>query len=126
MSCLPCARCAATACAARATRSSALLHEQLPSWRFYVPTGGQVLWCRLPAGASSTAVTAAAGDLGVRLTPGTRFAADGTLESWLRLPFTRPADDLARIVPVLARAWAAGGGSAADAPPPTDADAFVV
>ncbi|MGN6610863.1 MAG: PLP-dependent aminotransferase family protein [Angustibacter sp.] len=104
----------------------ALLHEQLPAWRFEVPTGGQVLWCRLPAGASSTAVAAAAGDLGVRLTPGTRFAADGTLESWLRLPYTRPADDLRAVVPVLAQAWAASGGTTAGAAPTPDADAFVV
>ena len=105
---------------------AALLREQLPSWRFEVPAGGQVLWCGLPAGTSSTAVATAAGDLGVRLTPGTRFAADGTLESWLRLPFTRAADDLARIVPVLAQAWAASGGTAADSRPVPEADAFVV
>lgn len=105
---------------------AALLREHLPSWRFEVPTGGQVLWCGLPVGASSTAVTAAAAELGVRLTPGTRFAADGTLESWLRLPYARPADELARVVPVLAQAWAASGGTAAETPPATDSDAFVV
>ncbi len=97
-----------------------LLRDQLPQWRFVVPQGGQVLWCELPSG-SSTALTAAVGDLGVRTTPGTRFAADGTLESWLRLPYTRTPDDLAVAVPLLARAWALSGGTPAG-PAPNVAD----
>jgi DNA-binding transcriptional MocR family regulator len=90
-----------------------LMTEQLPDWRFAVPRGGQVLWCTLP-GPRSTAVCDAAAERGLRITPGSRFAADGTLESSLRLPFTRPADELAAAVPLLADAWgqvvgAAGG-----------------
>jgi DNA-binding transcriptional MocR family regulator len=64
-----------------------------------------VLWCRLPHPSSSALATTAA-ELGVRVTPGSRFAADGTLEGWLRLPFTRPTDELERALPLLAQAWA--------------------
>jgi DNA-binding transcriptional MocR family regulator len=101
-----------------------LLGDQLPTWRFSVPSGGQVLWCELPSG-SSTSLTSAAGDLAVRTTPGSRFAADGTLESWLRLPYTRTPDELAAAVPLLARAWAASGGQPAAGPDDAEA-AFVV
>lgn len=82
-----------------------LLAQQLPSWHVPVPSGGQVLWCALPT-PRSTALTAAATDLGMRVTPGSRFAVDGTLEGWLRLPFTPPAAVLERAVPLLAQAWA--------------------
>jgi bifunctional pyridoxal-dependent enzyme with beta-cystathionase and maltose regulon repressor activities len=34
----------------------------------------------------------------VRLAPGPRFGLDGTLERFLRLPFTLPADDLTEAV----------------------------
>jgi len=88
----------------RATLQRLLAHH-LPGWRASQPAGGQVLWCRLPHPSSSALATAAA-ELGVRVTPGSRFAADGTLEGWLRLPFTRPAEELERAVPLLAQAWA--------------------
>jgi DNA-binding transcriptional MocR family regulator len=65
-----------------------------------------VLWCRLPRPASS-ALAQAAQAQGVRVSPGPRFAADGTLESWVRLPFTRPAAELELALPALARAWEA-------------------
>jgi len=81
-----------------------LLRRHLPAWRFAVPSGGQVLWCSLP-GPWAAAVCDAAAERGLRLTPGSRFAADGTLESWLRLPFTRPVPELGQAVPLLADAW---------------------
>jgi DNA-binding transcriptional MocR family regulator len=81
-----------------------LLHERLPSWRFQLPAGGQVIWCELPS-RSSGALAAAVADHGLRITPGSRFAADGTLESWVRLPYTRPVEDLTRAVDALAAAW---------------------
>jgi DNA-binding transcriptional MocR family regulator len=103
-----------------------LLGEHLPGWRVGVPSGGQVLWCRLPH-PSSSALSVAAAELGVRVAPGSRFAADGTLDGWLRVPFTRPVEELERAIPLLARAWArvrpdADLGQPADAA----ADAFVV
>ena len=84
---------------------AAALTEQLPDWRFTRPPGGLSLWCTLPQPLSTALVTAAE-KYGLLLAAGPGFAADGTLEGFLRLPFTQPADELARAVPLLARAWA--------------------
>ncbi|WP_433829398.1 PLP-dependent aminotransferase family protein [Actinoplanes sp. CA-015351] len=73
------------------------LREVLPEWRFIVPAGGVTLWAELD-GPISSALSRAAEDLGVRLAPGPRFGLDGTLERFLRLPFTLPADDLIEAV----------------------------
>jgi DNA-binding transcriptional MocR family regulator len=75
----------------------AALAEQLPEWRFTVPTGGVTLWAELD-GPISSALARAAEDVGVRLAPGPRFGLDGTLERFLRLPFTLAADDLTEAV----------------------------
>ncbi|BBH66980.1 GntR family transcriptional regulator [Actinoplanes sp. OR16] len=69
------------------------IQEMLPEWRFVVPAGGVTLWAELD-GPISSALSRAAEDLGVRLAPGPRFGLDGTLERFLRLPFTLAADDL--------------------------------
>ncbi|WP_229075746.1 PLP-dependent aminotransferase family protein [Actinoplanes sp. DH11] len=73
------------------------LREMLPEWRFVVPRGGVTLWAELD-GPISSALSRAAEDLGVRLAPGPRFGLDGTLERFLRLPFTLAADDLIEAV----------------------------
>jgi DNA-binding transcriptional MocR family regulator len=73
------------------------LREQLPEWRLVVPRGGVTLWAELD-GPISSALSRAAEDVGVRLAPGPRFGLDGTLERFLRLPFTLPPDDLAEAV----------------------------
>ncbi|MFC7548493.1 PLP-dependent aminotransferase family protein [Plantactinospora sp. GCM10030261] len=65
----------------------------LPEWRFTVPRGGVTLWAELD-GPVSSALSRAAEEVGVRLAPGPRFGLDGTLERFLRLPFTLPAPDL--------------------------------
>ncbi|MEU4622833.1 PLP-dependent aminotransferase family protein [Actinoplanes sp. NPDC023801] len=75
----------------------AALGEQLPEWRLVVPRGGVTLWAELD-GPISSALSRAAEDVGVRLAPGPRFGLDGTLERFLRLPFTLPADDLSEAV----------------------------
>jgi DNA-binding transcriptional MocR family regulator len=69
----------------------------LPEWRFFIPTGGVTLWAELD-GPISSALARAAEDVGVRLAPGPRFGLDGTLERFIRLPFTLPADDLTEAV----------------------------
>jgi DNA-binding transcriptional MocR family regulator len=71
----------------------AAVREQLPEWRIRVPSGGVTLWAELD-GPISSALSRAAEEVGVRLAPGPRFGLDGTLERFLRLPFTLPADDL--------------------------------
>ncbi|SDZ08361.1 transcriptional regulator, GntR family [Micromonospora pattaloongensis] len=71
----------------------AAVREVLPEWRVTVPRGGVTLWAELD-GPISSALARAAEDVGVRLAPGPRFGIDGTLERFLRLPFTLPAADL--------------------------------
>ncbi|MEV8507737.1 PLP-dependent aminotransferase family protein [Actinoplanes sp. NPDC051475] len=73
------------------------LHEHLPEWRFTVPRGGVTLWAELD-GPISSALSRAAEDVGVRLAPGPRFGLDGTLERFVRLPFTLAADDLTEAI----------------------------
>ncbi|HZN18681.1 MAG TPA: PLP-dependent aminotransferase family protein [Micromonosporaceae bacterium] len=89
--------------AARCRALAAALRAQLPAWRFTVPPGGVMLWVELDAPVSS-ALARAVEDLGVRLAPGPRFGLDGTLERFLRLPFTLPEADLVEAVHRIATA----------------------
>ncbi|MEV4348943.1 PLP-dependent aminotransferase family protein [Actinoplanes sp. NPDC049596] len=73
------------------------LRASLPEWRFVLPAGGVSLWAELD-GPISSALARAAEDVGVRLAPGPRFGLDGTLERFVRLPFTLPAKDLTEAV----------------------------
>jgi DNA-binding transcriptional MocR family regulator len=79
------------------------LRSELPEWQFRVPAGGLCLWVELDAPVS-TALARAVVELGVRLVPGPRFGADGTMERFLRLPFTLPAADLVEAVHRIAAA----------------------
>jgi DNA-binding transcriptional MocR family regulator len=56
-----------------------------------------MLWAELD-GPISSALARAAEDVGVRLAPGPRFGLDGTLERFLRLPFSLPPTDLIEAV----------------------------
>jgi DNA-binding transcriptional MocR family regulator len=71
----------------------AALRDHLPMWTVPVPPGGMSLWVELDAPVS-TALAQAAAAHGVRVAPGPRFGVDGTLERYLRLPFTLPPADL--------------------------------
>jgi DNA-binding transcriptional MocR family regulator len=73
------------------------LRRELPAWRFTVPDGGVTLWVELDAPISS-ALARSAESFGVRLAPGPRFGLDGTLERFLRLPFTLPPAELTEAV----------------------------
>lgn len=90
------------------TTMAALLAEHLPDWRpvssGHLPAGGLALWVRLPAPMSS-ALSAAASRLGVDLPPGPRFGVDGTLERYIRVPYTLPEEQMPHAVHLLARAW---------------------
>ncbi|SDI65616.1 DNA-binding transcriptional regulator, MocR family, contains an aminotransferase domain [Actinokineospora alba] len=68
-----------------------------PQWTFEVPCGGLSLWCRLPE-PIGTRLAVTAQNFGVRVAPGSRFAAHGGLERWLRLPYTLPPAQLAEAV----------------------------
>lgn len=79
----------------------AALRRELPEWQIRVPQGGLTLWAELD-GPVSSALSRAAEEVGVRLAPGPRFGLDGTLERFVRLPFTLPAPDLEDAVKRLA------------------------
>ncbi|GGK22947.1 GntR family transcriptional regulator [Pilimelia terevasa] len=81
----------------------AAVRAELPEWRCTVPTGGVTLWMELD-GPVSSALSRAAERLGVRLAPGPRFGLDGTLERFLRLPYTLPAPALVDAVGRIAAA----------------------
>jgi len=77
----------------RAEVLMAVLTAELPDWRFDRPTGGGSLWVALPGPFASELARLAPG-VGVRIAPGPRFGPDGTMESYLRLPFTQPPEKL--------------------------------
>ena len=85
-SCRPARRAAARRSATRSPRRCAASCRTGGS---RCPRGGVTLWVELDAPVSS-ALARAAERFGVRLAPGPRFGVDGTLERFLRLPFTLP------------------------------------
>jgi DNA-binding transcriptional MocR family regulator len=72
---------------------TAAIAEALPEWRMSRPTGGASLWVALP-GPFASELARLAPSVGVRIVPGPRFGPDGTMESYLRVPFTQPPDKL--------------------------------
>ncbi|HEY2044191.1 MAG TPA: PLP-dependent aminotransferase family protein [Jatrophihabitans sp.] len=90
-----------------ATKRDALLAalaDALPSWRPSRADGGLSIWLELDA-PGATALTHLLEQRGVLLTPGPRFALDGTLERFLRFPFALAVEDLVRAVGLTAQAW---------------------
>jgi DNA-binding transcriptional MocR family regulator len=89
------------------------LRTELPDWSFRLPRGGLSLWCELPSGrgvgAGATAVVREAERRGLLVSPGSVFAVDGGLDSFVRVPFTRPGDELRTAVDRLRDAWSAVG-----------------
>lgn len=81
----------------------AALSAHFPGWQAHAPQGGLSLWVELDA-PISTALAVLAAQLGVVLVPGSRFGVEGTLERFLRLPFTLPAERLTEAVARLASA----------------------
>jgi DNA-binding transcriptional MocR family regulator len=82
----------------------AALREEVPGVTFEVPRGGLSLWCRLPDGLTASRVVAAAEDEGLLLAAGPRFAVDGGLDRWVRLPHVLPPEQMTEAVARLARA----------------------
>jgi DNA-binding transcriptional MocR family regulator len=78
------------------------LAELLPDWRVHPPAGGLSLWCALPPGLSSAALTASAAQSGLVLAEGRAFGTGYSFDDHLRLPFTRPAAELRSAVELLA------------------------
>ena len=90
----------------------AALARDLPQWRVTAPQGGLSLWAELDA-PLSTQLTLLAAQAGVLVVPGSRFGVDGTLERFLRLPFSLPADRLDEAVRRMAAVWTGLDKSAA-------------
>lgn len=83
----------------------AALREHLPEWRFRLPDGGLSLWCDVGEPISSRLAVAAEAHA-VRLAPGARFSVNGSLERWIRVPYTLPGE---RLVEAIQRLAAAAG-----------------
>jgi DNA-binding transcriptional MocR family regulator len=83
----------------------AALKRELPQWQAPVPQGGLSLWVELDA-PLSTSLTLMALPAGVVIVPGSRFGVDGTLERFLRVPYSLPAPQLDEAVRRLAGVWA--------------------
>ncbi|MFC6345548.1 PLP-dependent aminotransferase family protein, partial [Nocardioides hankookensis] len=90
----------------------------LPEWTFHRPTGGLALWCQLP-GAFGTALVTEAERRGVIIAPGPVFAAEGGLDRFVRIPWTRPADELTDAVRRIVEAWAVVRSQPSGRPGPT-------
>ncbi|MBL7495656.1 PLP-dependent aminotransferase family protein [Frankia sp. CNm7] len=86
----------------------------LPDWRFVRPAGGLALWCELPRPAG-TALAKLAEERGVVVAPGPVFSVGGGLNRFVRIPWTRPPEELELAVARLADAWK----SLADSTPPS-------
>jgi DNA-binding transcriptional MocR family regulator len=99
------------------------LAVQLPDWRVHPPAGGLSLWCALPDGLSSAALTASAAQSGLVLAEGRAFGTGHAFDDHLRLPFTRPPAELRSAVELLA---GLAGPLRGDARPPRRAPASVV
>lgn len=82
----------------------AALRRELPSWSFVLPQGGISLWAELDL-PLSTSLTMLAAPAGVIVVPGSRFGVDGTLERFLRIPFSAPEEQLETAVSRLAGVW---------------------
>jgi DNA-binding transcriptional MocR family regulator len=92
-----------------------LLSQHIPDFQPGPGRGGMALWVELPSPMSS-ALSAAASRLGLDLPSGPRFGVDGSLERFLRIPYTLPEDQLVEAVDLLARAWRAVTGTTAPEP----------
>jgi DNA-binding transcriptional MocR family regulator len=77
----------------------------LPDWRIRPPQGGLSAWAELPVPAA-TALALLADSVGVQLVSGSRFGVEGTLERFIRLPYTLGPDDLREAVRRLVPIWA--------------------
>ena len=87
--------------------TAAALVEHLPDVRFTLARGGLSLWCELPGDLDATRLTVAAEGQGLLVAAGPRFAVDGGLDRWLRLPHVLPPETMRDAVARLAAAAAA-------------------
>ncbi len=82
------------------------LRRDLPDWRFRLPGGGLSLWVRLPGG-SATRLAVELERHGLKVAPGPVFTVEGGSDSWLRVPFAKPENELVGAVRLMAELWPA-------------------
>lgn len=80
------------------------LREHLPDWRFRLPDGGLTLWVRMPHG-SATQLAADMERQGIYLAPGPVFSVEGGADTWLRIPYAKPEEQLVQAVRAMAATW---------------------
>ncbi len=90
----------------RAQVLSEALSEMLPEWHRHPVRGGLVAWVGLPRGTASEFARFAA-KFGVDVAGSREFSSSTIIDDHLRLPFSRPTDDLVEAVRRLAVAWSA-------------------
>lgn len=90
----------------RASRDhlAARLARDLPEWRMPRVAGGIAAWVNIGSPIASQLVLAARNE-GLIVAAGSRFAADGVFERFIRIPFTYPPEVLDRGVDALVAAW---------------------
>ncbi|MBO0682467.1 MAG: PLP-dependent aminotransferase family protein [Candidatus Dormibacteraeota bacterium] len=81
-----------------------LLARWIPDWRWATPSGGMVLWVRLPTD-DAEPFARLAHARGVDVVPGSNFSVDGSGAPFIRIPFCRPSEVLEAGVRRLAEAW---------------------
>jgi DNA-binding transcriptional MocR family regulator len=86
---------------------AAALTSRLPDWRFRLPQGGLSLWCELPphSRAGALELTAEAETRDVAVSAGPAFALEGGLDTFVRIPYSRPEGELVAAVDRIAEAW---------------------
>jgi DNA-binding transcriptional MocR family regulator len=85
-----------------------MLGKAIPEWQVPRAAGGLTAWVSLGSPVSSQLALAARNE-GLVIAAGPRFGVDGAFERFIRVPFCYPAEDTARGVEALARAWASVG-----------------
>ena len=80
------------------------LREHLPDLRFRLPDGGLTLWVRMPHG-SATQLAADMERQGIYLAPGPVFSVEGGADTWLRIPYAKPEEQLVQAVRAMAATW---------------------
>jgi DNA-binding transcriptional MocR family regulator len=95
--------------------TAAALAEHLPDVRFTLARGGLSLWCELPGDLDATRLAVAAEGQGLLVAAGPRFAVDGGLDRWLRIPHVLSPgamrDAVARLAAAAATVRAGRAGS---------------
>lgn len=93
------------------------LSRRLPDWSWETPTGGCILWVRLPRG-DARELAQVAQRCGVSIVPGQVLSADGGHADRLRLPFVAEPAVIEEAARRLALAWGlySGGATSAEAP----------